>query len=470
MSTATTSLQTQTADLAASSGTGGLWLNNLGALTINAVGTVIGLSAGGSLVVIASGTFLADQDVVATGLASLTSTAGDITVPAATLVQSTGGSVTLNAAGNVTLAPLSTVSANTTVTILGGSSSYSTITLAGTLKAVSAKVATDSPSDGIVVDVVLLPAGVPLTVAGGNSNNAINITENPGADLWTISSTQVLTQLAGSPVTINYAAIETMAIYGNNDNDTFNVQSTSATTTIDSGDGNNTLNLYASVQNGSTVLNAPVFFVGGTGNNAVNVFGTGHSDTIVLANESVQSGSDVAALVGAGLQLQYSNPVGTITPALNFTLNTNTNGGNSSSSVYVLGTVFTTTIKTGAGSNSIYLGGTSSTLQVPVAGGIATFTKFETLADGTTQVTAINGINETIKSGFDQAIAIDGAAGTNFLSIDASGDANTLFPVLTATTISAIGENEPVPGTPSIHFTGISSMAIDLGSGGMLRP
>ena len=63
----------------------------------------------------------------------------------------------------------------------------------------------DSPSDAIVVDVILLPAGVPLTVDGGtnNSANAINITDNPGADLWTITSNEVSTQLAGSPVTIN---------------------------------------------------------------------------------------------------------------------------------------------------------------------------------------------------------------------------------------------------------------------------
>ena len=274
--TATSLIQAQVQDLAADAGSGGLWINNSGSLTINDSSAVTGLSADGALSV-TSGALTVDQDVAAGGDITLTASGGDVTIPAGVLVQSTGGSVTLDAGGNVTLSASSTVSAFTTVAIDGTDPAGSTIDLSGSLAATSASITTGSGDDTININ--QLPAGVPLTVNGGgfsSAGNTLNITGTPGPDTVGVSSSQVVTQVGASPVTINYSDIQALNLNvpaNQGDNDTFNVTSTSAATTIDGGPGNDTLNLYAS-PNGSAVLNAPVIFAGGAGSNTVNVFGS----------------------------------------------------------------------------------------------------------------------------------------------------------------------------------------------------
>ncbi len=94
--------------LAADAGSPGLWLANTGDLTIGALGSVTGLGAGGAIDVTTSGTLAVNQDVSAKGSIILDATVppgtGDVlSVPTGVLVQSTGGSIALEGAGNITL-------------------------------------------------------------------------------------------------------------------------------------------------------------------------------------------------------------------------------------------------------------------------------------------------------------------------------------------------------------------------------
>ena len=158
--------------------------------------------------------------------------------------------------------------------------------------------------------------------------------------------------MGASPVTINYSDIQALNLNvpaNQGGDDTFNVTSTSAATTIDGGNGDDILNVSSTVaSNGSTVLNAPLTFVGGTGSNVVNVLDDGSGDTIVMADGPIQAGQAVAAVVGAGLQLQVNIPVAAVS-AVDFNLKTG--AGNTA---YVLGTQFTTTIQAGSGNSAIY--------------------------------------------------------------------------------------------------------------------
>src|SRR5262249_652762 len=144
-------------------------------------------------------------------------------------------------------------------------------------------------------------------------------TGTPGNDNFAISATEVDTQVGGAPVTIKYSGIQAMEINGNTanqgGNDTFDVTGTSATlgTTLDAGPGNATLNLRAG-PTGSASPNPPGLFIGGTGQNAVNVFGSGQTnaagqdDPIVMVNQPISNNQYVAEVAGEGLDLTYRNP------------------------------------------------------------------------------------------------------------------------------------------------------------------
>ena len=493
--TAAAPIQAQVSELAANAGSGGLWLDNTGNLTIGVLRNVTGLSAGGVLDVTTIGSMSVDQDVSAPGSLTLeaippSGTSDFLTVPAGVEVQSTGSSITIGGTVNTTLAVGAILSAATTVAFIGDDTAGSTVNLDGTIHGTTASIGAGAGND-ILININQLTGAVPLTVnGGGDSGNLLNITGTSGNDTFTITSSEVSIQTAGSTVTnnITYSDIQLMAVnYPNpivtgsqGGNDTFDVTGTSAATTLDCGPGNDILNLSAT----AGVLNAPVDFIGGAGTNAVNVYGTGTGDTIVMANEPIQSNQDVAALVGAGLQLTYSDPepAGPAAPALNFTLNT----GAGNSIVAVLGTLFPTTIQTGSGTDKVELGGYGPGIMMPElplddAGPVPNAAISQTFA-ATTALSAnvldkgtlgTNGIGslylqiqapETL-AGFKQAIAITGGSMGTKLAVDDSADTQAEDPVLTATSIVGLGEYEPQGGPDTITFAGIGAMTVDLGTG-----
>ena len=469
--TSSAPIEAQITVLAANAGSGGLWLANSGSLHIGVLRTVTGLGAGGAIDVTTSGTLGVDQNVSAPGSitldASVPPSIGDVlTVQAGVLVKSTGSSITLQGAGNITLAAGATLSAGTTIAIIGNDPAGSTVDLDGALHATSASITTGTGTDAININ--QLPGVVPLTVdGGGGTGNALSITGTSGNDSFTITSSQVSIQVAGSTITNNiaYSDIQLMVVNGANPvvtgsqggNDTFTVNSSSAATTLDCGPGNDTLNLYAT----SGVLNAPVDFVGGAGHNTVNVFDQRTGDTIAMADESIQVVQGVSAFVaglsGAGLQLTYSNPT---EAALHFNLNT----GMGNNTVFVLGTRFFTNINASSGTTSINLGGAPPA--IPIAGGgLVTVPAIEVLADGTTYSTTISGVSTTFESGFDQPIAIIGGGSGTTLAIDDSAYGQPAYPELTATSVTGLGEYEPAIGPHTITFAGIGAMTLDLGTG-----
>jgi len=481
-----TPLETAVPSLAANGGNGGFWVSNSGDLTVGAIGTVTGISASGTINLTASGTLNVDDNVGAGANITLASSGGDVNVPDVTtsggvLVQSTGGAVTLDAAaGNVSVGALGTLSAATTVALEGTSPAGSTVNLSGTLVALSVSVTTGTGND--VININRLPIGVPLTVdGGGGAANALDITGTTGNDTFTITGTQVVVQSGATTATIGYSDIQFLTANGvaanQGGNDTFDVLTTSAATTLDAGNGSAVLNVDASANsNGSPILNAPVSFVGGTGQDAVNVFGPSSGDNrIVIAGESIQAGQLRSVLVGDGLQLQYSAPApaaAATPPSLDFTLDT----GSGNSNVFVLGTVFRTMIQTGAGVNTVALGGYGADVMAPSIPILAESPAILAV----TQALAAN-INGSVGSdiqgnasiavtapetlaAFTQAIAIAGGTGATSLLIDDHADSNLTFPVLGAGTISQLA----TAGAATIPFSGIDAMTIDLGAGGSI--
>ncbi len=285
----------------------------------------------------------------------------------------------------------------------------------------------------------------------------------------------MVVQSGGISVTIGYSEIQLLTANGvaanQEGNDTFDVMSTSAASTLDAGNGRAVLNVYASANsNGSPVLNAPVSFVGGTGQDAVNVFGPASgTNTVVLAAESILGGQLRSALVGDGLQLQYSAPApanGTTPPSLGFKFDT----GAGDSSVFVLGTVYNTIVQTGAGINSVGMGGYGagvSAPSIPILGESSSI-----LAVTQALAASINGSLGAVSQGqssmavaapetlaaFNQPIAIAGGSGTTSLLIDDHADTNLTFPILDTGTISQLA----AAGGATIPFSGIDAMTIDL--------
>ncbi len=487
----------------------GLYLSNTGMLTILGSGASSGLTASGDIDVSSAGLLDVQQNVSAGG--DITLSASDpapdgqvLNVENGVSVQSTSGSVMLHGTGNdqatrglVTLYPLATLSAALQVNIVGDSGGGSIIDIEGTIERATTASITGGPSDD-TINIDRLPAGVPVTINGGGFNdvgNTLNITGTAGPDTFNVNagsavnsgSVQVV-PTGGASVNIPFTNIENVAVNysqfpivanSQGGNDTFNVYGTGATTTLDGGPDSDTVNLFAARSAGSDVLNSPVDFVGGTGNSTINVHGAGAGDMFVMENEPFGSTAeveqDVALLVGAGLQFTYSNPAPVSPaspPALNFNLDTQ--GGNST--VYVLGTMFPTTIQTVGGDNTIELGGyglgtAAPELPLQPSVPVATTQALAFAVNGTLSANnselvipepeSLSGFDNADWSGFQQAINIEGGSGTTVLGVDDSADTQPRFATLDATTITGLGQSALVP----ITFTGISQMTIDLGAG-----
>src|SRR5208337_477465 len=274
----------------------------------------------------------------------------------------------------------------------------------------------------------------------------LSIDGTSGNDTFTITGTAVNVNSPAGSAQISYSNVASLDINAKPNaevgNDSFVVNGTSAAllSTINAGNGTNTLVVNASTSGGSTVLNAPLLYNGGSATDAVTVNGSGNGDTYILSNEPrIEEGE---YLVGGGLQFQYIN-------ANSLTLNTQ--GGNNT--VDVLGVRIPTVVTTGTGNNSVNLGGNpalpSGALTVPVLGNpIYGVTAPQTL------------------DGFTQTFSLVGGSGVNMLGVDTRADQSTENTTLTSSSLLGLGETQLVPGTPSITFSGISGMTLDLGTGG----
>ncbi|HEY1686787.1 MAG TPA: hypothetical protein VGG19_18645 [Tepidisphaeraceae bacterium] len=196
-------------------------------------------------------------------------------------------------------------------------------------------------------------------------------------------------------------------------NDTITLQTISNTTTVNSGDGNDTVNLQANT--------AATSITTGTGTDVVNISSTAPT---------------------AGGNLDGINAVVNVTGGGETTLNLDDSGSTVASS-----STFTAGVVNGLSPANIDYSGLSN-LNVQLGTGVQTVTVHSTSAGADTVITAgsandtftLNGANgASLASGLAGPITVNGALGTNSLSVDDSTDTATAHVVLTATTITGIG-------------------------------
>ncbi len=471
-------LQTEISSLAAAAGKAALWINNTGDLTIGGTAPVLGVSALGVVNVSTSGNLSVDENISAGGDITLIA-GGDITVAPHVLVSSSSGNDTLDSEhGNITVPGQSDLAAATTLSLEAMSPSASTSDLTGSIQASSLSVTTGNGDD--VVDIEHMPIGLPIFVEGGG-DTALNLSSISGNDVFTITGTAVVVQSGNLSETINYVGVQLLTVndaaFTQGDNDTFDVLSTTAATTLDAGPGAAVVNLYASTDSlGSPALNAPVTFQGGAGAVSINVFGPAAGDNaIVLAGAGDANGRLTSALVGDGLQCQYSAPA-TLLGATATSVGVIFSSGGGLSDIYVLGTLFDTTVQTGAGADLVSLGGYGPGVLVGPAIPILDESALSSVAMVTQTITqeigaSFDPANSTLTvpaeetfGDFKQPITIAGGSTKTTLAIDDSLDTSQYDLLLTPTSLLGI----PSEGVNTVPFTGIGAMTVDLGSGGGL--
>ena len=369
----------------------------------------------------------------------------DFTLDSNVSISSNGGPITIDAAGNVTLSDGSVISTNPikgppsgSITILGDTQAPgtggSTITVSGRLVFPTTQVTTGQETDNVLV--TRLPYQSVLSVdtgvdAAGTSGDTLTIDGDNSSDAWTISSNSVNVTTASGSATINYTNVYSLNINakpaGDSGNDTFIVNGTGAETltTIDAGNGSNTLTVNASASGGAAVQNTALFYVGGhganAGPNAVSVNGAGEiADTFVLANEPTNPNE--ADVVGSGIILRYEFAT---------SLNLSTAGTESYTAVY--GTLVPTTI-TAAKSNNLELG--DSTVQTaPAVSGV----------DGNPIQPPGN------LSNFNQPVIINDPTRSSTLTIIDRNDSDTHYASLNANSITGLSEPNPSATNPHHH-------------------
>ena len=309
-----------------------------------------------------------------------------------------------------------------------------------------------------------LPFGFTATVAMLGTNNTLLIQGTSGNATYTVAATQVALQTPLGLLNIPYSGINYLILNNPssaafaadpfglgrgyhglannaNGNDTYIVNGTGAAngTLINSGLGNNTLTVNASVNGmNQTVQETPVEYVGGTANTAITVNGTGTGDTIVAYDDHIKAQG--AHIVGAGLQLQYTtipqidsasqNPL-----ALASQVSIGETAG--SNAIYVLGSEAPMTIEGGPGNDTLAIGG-----------------------NGTANLPAVAGLPSPINFNFEslayfyQPVNVAGS-GADTLTIDDSLNSAEAA-VLTPTAFQAVS---------TVTYSGIAAMNLFLGGG-----
>lgn len=317
-------------------GSGGMWINNTGNLSIGGISPMIGLTITGDLSLTNAGSVTVSENVTASGNVQVTTTdtqnqGEDIEVGANTKVESTGASISLLAGDNFTLNPTGTIAAATQIAIKGDYGNAdavgSTIDIRGTLQAPVVEITGDSNNDR--VNLTNVSTGSPVTIRTLDGDDTINIgsnstpTSNTNGTLNRISANLTIdggtgndqfkaddsgdttantgtltnTQLLGLGMTgtINYAGVEAIEVALGSGADTFTVASTIAgTTTVNANAGADTVNVQSI--SGATTVNA------GADNDTINVGNASNTVNDIGATLTVQgdAGTDTLNVIDSG--------------------------------------------------------------------------------------------------------------------------------------------------------------------------
>jgi acrosin len=325
-----------------------------------------------------------------------------------------------------------------------------------------------------------LPATV--TVNGGGSTNNLNVFDqgNSNSSTWNIGGTSLdRTWLASNfihilPITrtIDYSALTSLALHGGGDavsgaGNTFNISGTPASTSVDSGVGNDQVNVQASANplsvNGdlgtdTVTLGSKAPSLSGTlsliaGPVSVSnhsMFGGSYltGQTTLIVDDSGDGSSKTPTLTGSSLA--------GLGPVINYTSGEVTNlqvlGGmdGNNFNVQSTGAGTSTTLDTGIGNDAVNVLATTGSLAIDGQAGT------DTVTIGS-NAPALKGVLANIMG----PVSVANSTGQTALIVDDSGDATGQKATVTNSSISGTWS----AGT--IHYTGgqVSSLTI-LGGGG----
>jgi hypothetical protein len=265
----------------------------------------------------------------------------------------------------------------------------------------------------------------PTTLVMGSGNDTVQ------AD--TINAATSITTGGGTDgaqfTTIN--APTTLAM--GNGNDTVLVTTANAATSVTLGDGTDSVQL--------DTINAATSVTAGNGSDTVNLQ-TATAPTHITTGTGVDVVNITSTAPTAGGTLNNITAVVTVTAGGKTTLNLDDTGSTSPKSMILLGTSVS-----GLSAGDIDYSGLSN-LNIKLGSGVETVTVHSTQAGADSVITAgsandtftLSGTSTTsLAAGLAGPITVDGALGTNALSVDDSTDTAVEHVVLTPTTITGIG-------------------------------
>jgi hypothetical protein len=320
--TSASPLKTAVGSLAASDGTGGVFVTNTGAaLSLGTVGALSGVTATGGNVSITTNHDLTVSQAVSTATSG--ANAGAVTLTAGTAAAS---NINVNAA--VT---------GSSASVLGGSGADAiTVTATG---ATPLSVNGMGGGDSIVINFGALTAAVNVNQTGGGTNT-LTVNGQAAARTYTVTAAQV-TDNSATPQQVTYSGVQGLTVNGGDAGNDFNVQSTpaGATTAINTGGGNDAVYVSSAVGSGGNLngLRGPLVIDAGAGSNFLTVSAAGGSgpDTFTLTGNSIAdtavgfhigyqasggtfAGVNLATGPGAVRVNVQSTAAGAITGVLNF--------------------------------------------------------------------------------------------------------------------------------------------------------
>jgi hypothetical protein len=337
--------------------------------------------------------------------------------------------------------------------LIGLGSGADTFSIASTQLGTTTNLNTGAGNDTINVgDLVkkVNSIGGLLTINGESGADTLNVanTGDSTAETGNLTSTQLTGLGMASGIGISYGGLEALVIGLGSGVDTFSIASTqfgtttnlntnggadkvtvlttSSVTTVNTGDGNDTITVGDLVQKVNSI-SALLSVNGGLGTDTLNVVNTGDS-TVNTGNltstqitglgmaSGISYGSLEALVIGLG---SGDDTFSIASTQLGTTTNLNTNGG--ADKVTVLTTSSVTTVNTGAGNDTINVG------------------------DLVQKVNSIRAL-----------LSVNGQGGNVSLFVNARGDASNSIGNLTSAQITGLGM------ASGINYSGLTTLEIDL--------
>ena len=341
--------------------------------------------------------------------------------------------------GNDTLLISSTASATTTVNGNGGADKFNVRATTGALK-LNGGNGNDTFNFGTLASAVggTVNSIVGLvTINGGGDSDTVNVDDTGD----TASNTGKLTATSltglGLGAGINYSAVETLKINLGSGDDKFNVQGTSAVTTLNTGSGTNTINVGSLAPAASGIVDniQGALTITGSGNDTLNVDDTG--------SEGNKTGTLTATtLTGLGMGdggITYSGLT-----ALNLSLGSGDDtlliSSTSSAGTTVNGDVGADTFNVRANTGALNLNGGSGN---------------DIFNIGSTMPTTGGTVNDIVG-----LVTINGGGNSDTINVDDTGDTASNTGSLTATSLTGLGLGN------GINYSAVETLNISLGSGG----